>query len=284
VQTLHEYKLVCPVYTLISNGRPCEACKGHHFYQALPRRCNRGTLTRTAVSVLESYVSYWCGAWSEIDHFIAVSDFQRNKIIQFGMPEDKISTIQNFVDASDIPPNQDPGAYLLYFGRIERVKGLFTLLEAIAPLTTIPLKIVGEGNAGVEVEDYVNDRNLKHVKIMGFQSGKQLHELIHNCMVVIVPSEWYETFGLTVLEAFAHGRPVIASTIGALPELVNDGEDGLLFPPGDVLALREKILWASKNSDLLVKMGQFGRKKVETLFTAERYYRELISIYRRILG
>ncbi|MEW5828708.1 MAG: glycosyltransferase family 4 protein [Chloroflexota bacterium] len=284
VQTLHEYKLVCPVYTLVSNGEICEACQGRHFYQALPRRCNRGSLARTALSVAESYVSRWAGSISKVDHFIAVSHFMRGKMIELGVPAEKITTVYNFVDISTVEPNPEPGGYLLYFGRIERIKGLLTLLEAAAPLTHLPLKIAGDGNARDEVQALIREKNLAHVEYLGFQSGTELYDLIHNSLAVIVPSEWYETFGLTIVEGFAHARPVIGSRIGAIPELIDEGRDGFLVPPGDVSALREKLLEVAENPEAAARMGQAGRQKVESLFTSQRYYQELMAVYGRFTG
>ena len=168
VQTLHEYKLICPVYTLISNGQICEACQGHRFYRALPRRCNRGSLARTALSVAESYVSRWAGALSDIDHFIAVSDFVRNKVIEHGVLPEKITKVYNFVDISGVIQNTEPGNYLLYFGRLEKIKGIFTLLDAIAPLKHVPLKLVGDGNAHAEIKAYIQEKELSHVEMLGF--------------------------------------------------------------------------------------------------------------------
>jgi len=284
VQTLHEFKLVCPVYTMISNGEICEACQGKYFYQALLRKCNRGSLARSALSVAESYVSHWVGAISGVDHFIAVSQFMRNKMIELGVSPEKITTVYNFVDISAVSPNQKPGEYLLYFGRIERIKGLFTLLKAVAPMAHIPVKIVGDGNARAEMQTFIREKNLDHVEYLGFRSGRELKNLIHNSLAVVVPSQWFEPFGLTILEGFSHGRPVVGSRIGAIPELIKDEQDGFLFPPGDVETLREKILWLFEHPQQAVAMGQSGRKKVEALFSAERYYRELMAVYRHFSG
>ncbi len=135
VQTLHDYKLICPVYSLVSNGQICEACQGINFWRALPRFCNRNSLARTSLSVVKSYVSHWLGNIDKVDRFIAVSDFLRDKMIQYGLPPDKISTLYNMVDTSDLPKSTISGDYMLYFGRIERIKGVFTLLEAVAPLS-----------------------------------------------------------------------------------------------------------------------------------------------------
>jgi glycosyltransferase involved in cell wall biosynthesis len=284
VQTLHEYKLICPVYTLVSNGQICEACEGHHFWRAIPRKCNRNSLVRTLLSVTESYVSMRLGAVGKIDHFIAVSDFVRDKMVQYGVPAQKITTVHNFLDSSTIVPNYKPGEYFLYFGRLERIKGIFTLLEAAAPLKQAQLLIVGDGKARREVAELIERRNLKHIRMLGFKQGNELSQLIQGSLCTIVPSEWYETFGLTVLESFAHARPVIASRIGGIPEIVTHGTDGFLVSPGNPEALREKMEWiATHHRTKAMEMGLAGRRKVETQFDPETHYQQLMEVYRQVL-
>jgi len=283
VQTLHEYKLICPVYTLVSNGQICEACEGRHFWKAVPRRCNRNSLTRTFLSVTESYVSRLLGSVDKVDHFIAVSDFVRDKMIQHGVPAHKITTIHNFLDPSTIIPNEKRGEYFLYFGRLERIKGIFTLLEAVAPLQEAPLLIVGDGEARGDLAELIERRELRHVQMLGFKEETELNRLIKGSLCTIVPSEWYEPFGLTVLESFAHARPVIASNIGGIPEIVRHGTDGFLVPPGNVEALREKLEWMAVHPSDAVEMGLLGRQKIETQFDPETYYQGLMDVYNKVL-
>lgn len=283
VQTLHEYKAICPVYTLVSNDRICEACQGRYFWRALPRKCNRQSLARTLLSVIESYVSKWNGAISEVDHFIASSDFVRKKNIQHGLPSHKITTICNVIDASGILPNHAYGKYFLYFGRLERVKGLFTLLEAVSSLTDIPTYIVGEGSIKTELQRRIEERGLTHVKLLGFMSGAELQDMIHHSICAILPAEWYEPWGLTILESFVHARPALGSRIGGIPEIITDHVDGLLFEPGNADDLREKLAWMMTHPAQAVEMGRAGRLKVEQEFTIESYYDQLMSVYRQAL-
>jgi glycosyltransferase involved in cell wall biosynthesis len=284
IQTLHEYKLICPVYTLISNGRICEACKGKNYIQALPRRCNRGSLSRTALSVAESYVSRFAGSQTKINHFIAVSNFTRDKMIEMGIASSKISTVYNPTEIFPETVNSEPGKYLLYFGRIERIKGIFTLLEAITSLKTIQVKIVGDGNGRGEMEEYIKNKNLDHVTYLGFRSGSELVKLIKESLFVVLPSQWYEPFPLTILESFSHGKPVIGSNIGGITEQIVDGSDGFLVPPGDALSLKEKILWMVDHPEQTRLMGQVGREKASKLFNSEQYYQSIMTIYNRLIG
>jgi glycosyltransferase involved in cell wall biosynthesis len=283
VQTLHEYKIVCPVYTLVSNGEICQACKGHAFWHATHKRCNRGSVARSLLSTVESYISKSLGSVRKIDHFITVSHFQREKVIELGIPAEKVTTIHNFIDTDSIQPNAEPGEYFLYFGRLERLKGLFTLIEAASTLKQIPLLIAGEGEARTELEQLIQQNNFKHIHLLGFKQESDLHQLIGNSICTLAPSEWYETFGLTLIESFARGRPVIASNIGGMSEIVSDTIDGFLVPPNNLEVLREKMLWMAKNRSEAVEMGQAGRRKVQAQFNPEIHYEKLMDVYRKVL-
>lgn len=282
IQTLHEYKAICPTYSLFAHGEICEACEGRHFWRAAARRCNRGSFVRSALSAAEAYVSKWLGAVDKIDHFIAVSDFLRDKVVSSGLPRDKVTTVHNFVDCAGIVPADTPGTYLLYFGRLERIKGIYTLLEAVAPLRDTPVLIVGDGNEKPSLEYEIKRRGLDHVKLLGFQHGQALRDLIRGSICTIAPSEWYETFGLTLVESFAHGRPVVASRIGGMTEVVADGVDGFLVRPGDVAELRERLSWMATHSVNALEMGLRGRAKVEERFSPQGHYEKIMAIYKKM--
>lgn len=282
VQTLHEYKLICPTYSLFADGKVCEACKSGNFYRAVAKRCNRGSLARSALSAMEAYVSQALGAQRSISHFIAVSDFQRNKVIEHGVAPERVTTVHNFIDASMIEPSHTPGDYVLYLGRLERIKGLATLLAAIEPLRDVKLVIAGDGADRDIVLEAQQRLGRDRVDWRGFVGGTALGDLIRGARCLVAPSEWYETFGLILIEAFAHGRPVISSRMGGMTEVVSDGVDGLLFPAGDVEALREQIntLWSAPQR--AVEMGAAGRQKVEAHFSPQVHLQRLLTIYRGV--
>ena len=283
VQTLHEYKIICPVYTLISNDNICEECQGHNFWKATFKRCNRGSLMRSILSTVESYVSKAFGAVDSIDHFITLSHFQRQKVIDLGLPPDKVTAIHNFIDTSNIEPHTQIGEYFLYFGRLEKIKGLLTLVEASSSIKDVPLLIVGKGNLDQELKTLIEQRGLNHIKLLPFCDQDSLKELIRNCICSILPSQWYETLGMTLLESFSHGRPVIASNMGGITEVVTHGRDGYLVSPSDVEELRESMIKMAQNRQKAVEMGLEGRKKVESHFHPQKYYAEIIKVYQKVL-
>lgn len=284
VQTLHEYKLICPVYTMVSQGHTCEVCSGRHFWQALPRRCNRGKLDRTLLSVIESYVSKNLGAVRSVDHFVAVSNFMREKMVQHGVAPEKITTVHNFVDADCFEPTYDEGRYVLYFGRLEELKGIYTLLSAMTVLPGVQCLIAGEGEERAAIEQYIKLNRLENVKVLGFVRGDALHDMIRGAVCTVLPSLWYEPFGLTVLESFALGRPAIGSRIGGVSELIDHGIDGFLFEPGNAEELTGFIEVLAADRNRTVEMGKAGRHKVLSQFSTESHYQGLLRVYDQLLA
>ena len=284
VQSLHEYKLACPVYTMVSNGTVCEACEGHKFWKAIPRKCKQGAYLRTMFSVAEAYTTRWLGSIDKVDHFIAVSDFMRKKMLQYNIGEGKISTIHNFVDPDFFEPSGVTGEYFLYFGRLERLKGLFTLIEASSRIPEIPLIIVGTGDAYFELNNTIQEKRLNHISLVGFKSGDELEKLIKGSICTVVPSEWYENCPMSVLESLAYAKPVIGANIGGIPELIVNEQDGFLFEAGSVDELEEKLRWLGFNTAKAKEMGDKGRKKIEKRFSKEVHYQKIMDVYKNLIN
>jgi glycosyltransferase involved in cell wall biosynthesis len=280
VQTVHEYKLFCPVATMVREGRPCELCCRGAIWNAVRHRCNRGSLARSLATGAEACTSRMLGAVRLVDHFIAVSDFVRNTMVRFGVPGERISTVHNFIDAAAYAPRFDAGDFFLFVGRVERIKGIMTLLAAMRRLPA-RLVVAGEGSLLPQVRSEAIRSGLA-VEAVGFQSGRGLHDLIRGSRCVVVPSEWHETFGLVVLEAYALGKPVIASRMGGIPEVVREGETGLLFEAGNVqeLAGAMKRMWTRPAE--AAEMGRAGRMLAEGMFGRDRHCEQILSLYRKI--
>lgn len=284
VQTLHEFKIVCPVYALYAHGQLCQKCDGHAFWKATTNRCNRGSLARSALSSAESYLTRALGAQSGVDHFMAVSQFVKDKVVELGVPADKVSVVHNFVDAERFSPSAEEGTHFLYFGRLDRTKGTATILDMAERLPDLPFLVAGEGAARAGMEADILARGLTNVRLLGFQTGEALSNLIRGAIAIIAPSEVYETFGLSAAEAMAHGRPVVAHRIGGLAEVVENGVDGFLVEPGDRAALAEKLRWLADNRAAAAHMGQAGRANVIARFGPDIHYRRTMAVYRRVLA
>ncbi|PTB20345.1 glycosyltransferase family 1 protein [Trinickia symbiotica] len=280
VQTVHDYKLICPVYTCNRDGNPCEACHGKEYWRALIYRCNRGSLLRSAVSMSESYVSRWLGSVAGIDRFVAVSRFFAGKMKESGIDPLKIVVVPNFVDVKRFEPRREQGRYFIYFGRIERSKGIPTLIEAFARMPEVPLVVAGEGEFLQHARALAADSS--NIEFVGFKRGKELYDLVGGAVASILPSEAYENCPVSILESFAAARPAIGARIGGIPELIEHGEDGFVFERGNVdeLCAYVKTIWSQRASN---GMGKAARSKVEQQFSAEVHYRRIRSIYDSLL-
>ncbi len=284
IQTLHEYKLVCATHGLYANGQFCDACQGRHFWHAVLKRCNRGSIARSFISMTESYLSNALGARDSVHRFIAVSTFQKNQLVRLGVPENKVTVLHHFTESSATPPTQ-PGNYFLFVGRILKDKGIGVLLDAYARLdqSASLLKIVGTGADLRTWQAQAAESGLTNrIEWLGFKTGDELAQLYRECLALINPSLLNETFGLTCLEALAQGRPVIASRVGAFPEVVTHEVDGLLVEAGSPAALAEAMNQMLENPGRALIMGQRGLEKVNRQFSKKRHYENLYEIYRGV--
>lgn len=274
VQSLHEYKLACPVYTLQRNGKPCELCVQGSSLNSIRHRCKDNSTLRSFIMAAEQMTSRMLGDVRLVDQFICVSDFQRRIMMRAGLPASKLTTLHNFIDTSAMQAGNGHDGYLLYFGRIEQLKGVPTLIESVRR-TGQRLLIVGDGAWRAEMLRRIE--GLANIEYLGFQSGPELRRLIARACAVVAPSEWYENCPMSVLEAKASGRPVIGSRIGGIPELIRDQVDGFLFEPGNsdelITALR-----ALERADHAL-LSRNARQDAVARFSGERHLNALMSYY-----
>jgi len=283
IQTLHDLKLVCPTYTMYTQGEVCERCLNGQYYNALRYRCNKGSLSASAINVVEMYLhNRILHSYDKVNAFIAPSAFLRQKMISGGFASEKVYHIPNFINADDYTPHYENDGYLLYFGRLIDVKGLDVLLRAMQELPEVCLIVAGRGADQERYEAYVQEHNL-NVSFVGFQSGNDLRKLVQNSLTVVVPSVWYESFGLVILEAFAYGKPVIASRIGGMVELIEDGITGYFFTAGNVQDLTAKIKKVLANPTKLSEMGRVARKKIEREFNPNLHLKKITELYKRFV-
>lgn len=283
VQTVHEYKLICPVASATRDGRPCEDCGAGAYWRAAWHRCNRHSLARSVVSAGEAYLERALRVRKKIDHFIAVSDFVAKRLESNGFQRADVSVLHNFVREEAFGEPDRSRGYFLYSGRLEEIKGVSTLLQAVSRVPSAQLIIAGDGGGRGAFEELVKQLGISdRVRFVGFQPQENLRELIRGSLCCVVPSEWNEPFGLVIIESFALGKPVIASRIGGMTEIVEDGEDGLLFTAGDASELAARIEWVMSNPDLVAEMGCAGQRKARTNFSAERHLAGLMNIYHKV--
>lgn len=279
VMTLHDYKVVCPSYNLFSDYGPCEACIGGCYHRALQRRCVKGSLLKTALSVLEMTLHHkLLRLFDQVDLFISPSQFLKNKVMEMGF-QNEIRHLPNYVTIEQFTPAYGKcDGTILYFGRLSQEKGVHLLIEAGKILRT-PIEIAGTGPRENVLRKYVKQAGLDNIRFLGFLQGKKLWQTVARAAVVVLPSCWYENNPLTVLEAFAMGKPVVGARIGGIPELVLDGETGFTFIPGNSADLAAKIEFLLKDEALCKRIGRSARTLVEEQYSPQLYYEGLTQIY-----
>jgi glycosyltransferase involved in cell wall biosynthesis len=285
VQTLHNYRLLCPAATFFRDGKPCECCLGKSIpWPGVRYACYRGSRTATATVAGMVAVHRFLGTWTDkVDLYIALSDFARDKFIAGGLPAAKIAVKPNFVQ-SEPCSDRDVSDYALFVGRLSQEKGLSTLLAALKQLGgKIPLLVAGDGPLRPELEALVQRLGLAGVRFLGRVDRQAVFAAMKRARFLVVPSECYENFPMTVVEAYACGTPTIAAGIGVLKEIVADQRTGILFAPGNVEDLACKTAWAWTHPREMEEIGQAGHAEFMAKYTADRNYQILMDIYKRAI-
>ena len=282
VHTVHDYRLICPTYLLLDqNNKTCERCKGGKYYNCVIHKCSENNNIQSIILSLDSYYrKYFSSPIDIIDKFIFVSEFSKNKHIEFEPKfQQKSSVLFNFnkdINSLDITKTEK-GNYFLFIGRLSREKGIKTLVEATKELG-VKLKIAGNG----PLFDYLKRES--HVELLGFKEKNDLNELIKFSRYVVFPSECFENNPMTIIETFSLGKPVIGSKLGGIPELVKDGKNGFLFEHGNKESLKQ-VLIKSDNVDEIQykKMCTEALEYAENHFQPRLYYETLTNIYKNVI-
>lgn len=284
VWTLHDYKLICPnTHFLIDRKNTiCEACGNGSFYHALLKKCKKGSLFASGVACIEAYTHRFIKVKDCVEFFLTPSNFLRNKLLSRNFPSEKVIHLPLFLPDCLFNYKESNEDYFLFLGKIEPIKGVYHLLKACRILPEINLILAGR------FEESMKDEFIKllpkNVQYVGLKEGEDLRNLIGNAKALVLPSICYENQPLSILEAFASGKPVIASNIGGIPELVKDRERGILVPPGDVKALTEALAWVSKNPSSVNRMGKNAYEYAKKEHNAEIHYQRLMEIYKKALN
>ncbi len=284
VQTLHDYKLLCPNTNFVSHGQICERCKVYRYHNVLLHRCKRDSLAASFLAGMEMVVHKMLQIYERnVDIFITPSEFLRDKLVEYGI-RNRIVHLPNFINLRGVQPGNKSEDYFVYYGRITAVKGVRTLLQAMLNVPKSHLFIAGAGDLEAELQAFVRENRLDNVSFLGHLDADELFPLVRKAAFSVVPSEWYENYSMSVIESLARSTPVIGARIGGIPEQVIDGWNGLLFEPGNVAQLSEKINFMLSHPAATQEMGRNGRAQVEKINGPNRHYRETLTIYRELLG
>lgn len=287
VMSVHEYRMLCPVSVFINNkGEVCEKCAGSSYVSCVTSKCNKGSYAYSAISALEAtFRDKFFDYKKNIDHFIMVSNFIRNKHSQY-YPEisNKSSVLYNFQHIDYKNPTQEKEVDLVFFGRLSKEKGIMTLLNAIKDHKNISLKIIGTGPENEAIKEFIHSHSLKKVKLLGFCKGNELWRHIVSAKFAVVPSECYENNPMTAIESLFLGVPVIGSNIGGIPEIIQEN-NGFLFEPGNAEDLQKSISLAlDKTENEYEQMKQSAMAIAEEKFSEQSHYDQLKEIYTKVIN
>lgn len=276
VQTLHNFRLFCAQAMFMRESKVCEDCLGKLPWRGVLHGCYRGSRIQSAAVVSMQGLHRMLGTYqNKVTRYIALNQFCSDKFIEAGLPMARMAIKPNFID---LPLLENKDTQLrqggLFVGRLSKEKGLATLAEAASIYTQANIDVVG---VGPEEQMLSNNPN---VHLIGWQVPAEIYAHMRSAAYLVMPSIWYENFPRTLVEAFACGLPVIASRLGAMAELINDGVTGLLFEPGNAKDLADKLQWADSHPEEMLNMGRQARREYEAKYTSAINFKQLMDIYK----
>jgi glycosyltransferase involved in cell wall biosynthesis len=287
VQTVHQYKLVCPNYRFYieHKNKICERCLGGKFYQPLLTRCHKNSMAASALIAAEAYFHYLLKTYQKnVGLFHTPSVFMKQMLVRGGIDEQRVEHhyLVTWLDQFKFSPIYED--YFIYLGRLSAEKGVLTLLKAMTRVKRSKLIIVGDGPQRAELEVFARENLIKNVEFVGYKNKSEVKELMSHASFSVIPSEWYENSPLVIYEAFSMGKPVIGATIGGITEFIQPNKNGLHFIPGNDILLSDCINLLLDNRDKIVEMGKNARDKAEKNFAPEEHYRWISGIYERLVS
>lgn len=286
LQTVHQYKLVCPNYRFYIEHKNeiCERCMGGKFYQPILTRCHKYSLLASGLIAIEAYVHKCLKTYANnIDLFHTPSSFMKQMLVKGGLDEKKVEHhfLVTWLDQFPFSPRYED--FFIYLGRLSPEKGVLTLLKAMTRVKQSKLLILGDGPQRMALEAFARENNIANIEFLGFKTKNEVKELMSCAAFTIIPSEWYENSPMVIYEAFAMGKPVIGASIGGITEFIEPGTDGLHFTPGNDSELAAQVRTLLDHRTKIKTMGKNARAKAERNFSPEEHYDWIISAYERII-
>ena len=279
VMTAHDLKLACPAYKMLSHNQICERCKGGRIYNVSLHKCIKDSTALSGLVFVETAIHRMLGLYrNTLDRIVVPSRFYIAKLAEWGWPEEKLVYIPNFAHTDDLKPYADEGDYFAYVGRLAPEKGISTLIRSAA-LAGQKLVIAGTGPEEESLKALAAEAG-GDVTFAGYVSGERLHQLIGEAKALVLPSEWYENAPISILEAYALGVPVIGADIGGIPEMIIEGETGMVSRTGDIDDLARVLRdFARLTPQARRKMGEAGRMWAGHEFSPEAYRNRTLELY-----
>ncbi len=284
IQYLHNYRMGCVNGFFMNHGEPCQLCMRGNFFPAFRTACWHESHIQSGIMGAIMMRTRGLELFDRIHHWVAISEAQRQEHIKMGIPEEKISVVHHFLEPEAPPPAYPEDGDVIFVGRLSHEKGVHQLLMAWERIQRCgrQLWIVGDGPERGRLETMVQSRSLRNVKFTGFLDHASMAEIWGRAACSILPSIWKESFGMVILEAWAKGRPVVANRIGALPELIDEGVNGLLTDPSSPQAMADAILTILQNPGLGASMGSQGHTKLVNQFDKAGWLSKISGLFRSL--
>lgn len=283
VQTIHNFRLLCPGATFTRNGEICEDCVYKGLGQALNHKCYRGSLAQTFIMYAMLKFHRTIGTYDKIN-YITLTEFNKNKLLSLVKDESNIYVKPNFVEKRD-KVERVLEDYFVYIGRLDDIKGINFLVEAWKEIDEkINLYVIGTGPEECQLNEFIKKNNITNIKLLGFMQREEAFKIIQKSRAIIVPSKWYEGFPMTIAESFSLGVPVIGSKVGNIQSIIDDKNNGLLFEMNNKENLNKVIKKVFYNKKENEEMGENAYKAFYENYTDIKNYENLKEIYEYLVG
>jgi glycosyltransferase involved in cell wall biosynthesis len=273
----YDYRLTCPVATHFTNGQICQKCPSNGEHWAFLRNCRDSYAESFAYALRSTITRKFNLVRNNVDHYIVPSESSRDWLMhEVGVDSSLITTVPCAVSLPETAVDPAKGDYIAFAGRFAKEKGSDLLIEAARRLN-LPLKLAGFHSDHPAIIPGDN------TECVITRSPEELAAFYRGARIAVTPSTWCETFGLVAAEAMSHGVPVVATRLGALQHTVDDEVTGLLFEPGNVADLSEKISRLWNDESLCRSLGGAAREKVRDQFNIDAHFNQTMRAYQSVL-
>lgn len=278
VQTVHNFRLLCPSATFTRNNNICEDCVEKGLIYSIKYKCYRNSFIQSLISALNLKLHRILGTYKKIDGYIALTQFNKLKLKNI-IDEDKIFVKPNFVKLDKCVGATSNRRNFLFVGRIDELKGIKLLIDSWMEVENANLYIIGDGPIKEEIKALIIKNDIKNIFLLGFKTKEEVMKLMRETKALIVPSQWYEGFPMTIVEGLSQGTPIIAGNIGSLPSIIDNEVNGLIFKYNSKKDLINKINRINNDDKLLGKLSRNAFKTYEEKYTEMINYKLLNDIY-----
>lgn len=283
VQTLHNFRMLCPAGSFFRNNVICEECVDGGLKCAVKHKCYRNSKLQSFVSAAVLKVHRILGTYRKVN-FICLTEFNRDKLLASNNIVDakKVYIKPNFTFAEGIEPSseKEQEEYYLFAGRVEALKGIDIAIKAFEKIPDRQLYIAGTGPMMEEMQAYVKEHDIKNIRFLGYLQKEEMTERFYHAKAVIMTSQCYEAFAMTIAEAYSYGVPVIAGRVGNMEGMVKEGVTGVKFTYNSAEDLAKKVEEFEHLDRMTLKEN--AREFYQNRLRPEDNYRKLMEIYESI--